>query len=829
MSCCCQKKKCCSEEPDKEKDSVELVAEDSCCGSEVMILKSCQHCGTQFETEDQSEIFCSEGCRHVSKTISGKGRDFFYKIKRKSIVPVKTNYLANRDFSWLVAIISEFEKNNENIDKPLEISLNVQGVSCVGCVWLIEKIFSDYTGGKSISISVEKGLISIEWFSGVFDWSAFANDLMDHGFRLSAVYHGKINNKGWDPFNIRLGLCAAFAMNSMLFTLPSYLGLESSSFLQGIFEPLSILFATLSFFVGGGYFFKRSYTAIKNKLIHIDLPISLGLIFAYIGSWIGWVRGVESMVYFDFVSIFAFLMLVGRWLQEYAIEKNRSQLSKATPRPMDISVIEDGNERKQEVDKITANQTIIVPRGQVIPVNSQLLDATCRINLEWINGETEQKEISSGYVVLGGAINAGISDMKLKTIQSWSESVLSRLLAPMSLDKSRNHRGDMILRIYLIAVMGVAFMGACYWLLHGQGWEFSLQVAISILVVSCPCALGVALPFANELALVKLSRVGLFVKEASLWGRLSKVKKICFDKTGTLTLERPELLNSDVVKNLSVTERRMLATLVAENLHPLARSLSEYLIEEIRDCLNYEHQDSRAVQYVVGLGVKTEDSEGNIWFLGKSENNDDSTSCILRCNQDLVASFYFGESIRQDARTELSNLAKEVGSISILSGDKQFKVNEMADLLDLKKSDCLGEQSPDQKAEWIRANGQDEVMMIGDGGNDSLAFNEAGCRGTPVVDSGIVEHKADFYFMGKGLRCIRGLFQIAAIRSQAVTQVFIFAVLYNIIAVAICLNGSMNPLLAAILMPLSSIATLLIVSMHFGLRNPFKVVRRPLN
>jgi Cu2+-exporting ATPase len=690
----------------------------------------------------------------------------------------------------------------------------------VGCVWLIEKIFQEYPGGVQIGVQVEKGTLHVEWIAGSFVWRDFAADLLDHGFRLGSLEGNESANKQKNPLNLKLGLCGAFAMNSMLFTLPGYLGLEKESFLDPIFQVMVVIFATLSYLVGGSYFLKRSWSAIRAGIIHIDLPIILGLTVAYVGSLVGWKMHWESLIYFDFVSIFAFLMLAGRWTQEYALEKNRAQLLKKTPRPMQVLIKKNHEFSNCSVEEIREGQEILVGKGQVAPVNGQLLDDKAQINLEWINGEAEQREMNAGSVVLAGAINTGQAELRIKTLQDWKSSILSQLVKPLDSEKMRNRVIENILKYYLIVVLLLSAVGAIYWYTHGN-MEASLQVAISVLVVSCPCALGVALPLANELAVVSLSRLGLFVKEGSLWARLAKVSHVCFDKTGTLTMEHPRLLNQHNLENLNQDERNAMARLVVENLHPLARSLSEFFIPEIRD-LQKKEMGSHKVEYITGQGVQWQDDLGNLWKLGKPSIHDIQVKnveheCELSCNGILRACFQFEDSIRDNARDEISKLRENGLDVWILSGDRKAKVRTMANSLGLDDTRFIAEMSPESKASIVQKLGGDSVLMIGDGGNDSLAFNESSCRGTPVIDSGLMEHKADFYFMGRGLRSIRGLFEIGHVRKRAVAQVFAFAVLYNIIAVGICLQGNMNPLLAAILMPISSIVTLFIVSLNYGL------------
>ena len=337
-----------------------------------------------------------------------------------------------------------------------------------------------------------------------------------------------------------------------------------------------------------------------------------------------------------------------------------------------------------------------------------------------------------------------------------------------------------------------------------------MQVFISVLVVSCPCALGLALPLADELVIAKLRRLGLFVRSADLWSRLSGVRRIVFDKTGTLTLEVPEL-DGGTLDHLCDDELRVLSTLVADSLHPVGKSLRENLAAR-----GTFSPGSHAVREVIGMGVELSDAGDRRWSLGRaawagaSESGADS---VFAVDGQVLAEFNFREALRPKAREELSALRSAGKEIFVLSGDRPEKVRQLARELGLPDENCLGGLDPEQKAAWVRDGGEGQgTLFVGDGANDSLAFEEAAVRATPAIDLGVLERKSDFYFLGRGLGAIRAAFAATAQRRSAVRSVAGFAICYNLGAVGLCFAGLMNPLVAAVLMPLSSIATLIIIA-----------------
>jgi Cu2+-exporting ATPase len=283
------------------------------------------------------------------------------------------------------------------------------------------------------------------------------------------------------------------------------------------------------------------------------------------------------------------------------------------------------------------------------------------------------------------------------------------------------------------------------------------------------------------------------------------VKQIVFDKTGTLTLQGTRLVEFSPLMALDIHQLSVLLTMVRENLHPVASALREGLmalgvIPEVVRRPPHEH---------IGMGIELE-HHGQVWRLGRPSwiGVPVRGECAFACDGEVLAGFDFCESIRADAHAALSAFTRQGFDVAILSGDCQRKVNQMAESLELTTSHALGGLSPDEKADWLRGHDGAHTLMIGDGANDSLAFNEALCTGTPVIDRGLLEHKADFYFLGRSLSGLRTLFDIARARARASYRVIGFAIAYNAIAIALSTAGRMSPLAAAVLMPLSSLVTI---------------------
>ncbi len=754
----------------------------------------CIHCGTPFRPTAHRPDFCCAGCKFVHDLIAKNGLGQFYDLQEGGVPPVQSLVFQKRDYTWL----DDLARLSAGT-----LTLDVQGLSCIGCAWLIERLFTRQPGALAIHVDPTLGQLLLRWQPGVFDAVAFARHLQSFGYLVGPP--GESTAPASRALNLRLGLCAALAMNTMLFTLPHYLGMAADFEFAPLFQRLTLILGTLSFLIGGSYFFVRSWRSLRQRVLHIDLPISLGLLAAYAGSVAAWTRGAHGFVYFDFVATFTFLMLAGRWLQQKVVERNRHQLLSTQAAPPPVRDAASGE--KLDASAISAGTAFTVDPRQIVPVRARLESTAASLGLEWINGESEAATARRGRIVQAGAVNCGQTAITLEALEPWSESLLAKLLRIAPAATPRNPVLERFLRGYIVVVLAIAALGFAGWWVATGALLPALQVLISVLVVSCPCASGVALPLASDLAASRLRRLGVFIRNSELWPKLDRVRSVIFDKTGTLTLETISLRNPESLRHLTADERAVLLAMVHDSAHPVSGCLREQLLA---DGVNLTPMPPPSEE--IGFGLELHHAS-SVWRLGRPEwaGAQCPGDCIFTRDGEPLVSFHFGEEARADAIGEVRALEARGCRVFILSGDRRAKVETMADHLHIPREHCLGEMSPEQKAEWVVRFDAHDSLYIGDGANDSLAFDAAWCSGTPAVDRGLLEQKADFYFLGRGLGGVRALLQTAATRRRVSRAVVTFAITYNAVAIALSLAGKMNPLLAAVLMPASSLVSLAIV------------------
>lgn len=772
-------------------------------------LKACAHCGTPFHPRKEDDRFCCGGCAYVYQLLHEEGFERFYDFQEGQGAPVGAWALSPRDDRWLRERQEKAEAD-VNSGQTASMELEVQGITCVGCVWLLERLYQRLPGARRIDLDPTQGRVRVLWKPGEMDLPAFACEAQRFGYLLGPPGERAPQSESRQLAG-RVGLAGAFALNAMMFTLPVYLGMSPTFPLAPYFGWLTILFSTLAVATGGSYFFARAYRALRAGAMHLDLPIALGIAAAYVGSLAGWMLGEAQVVYFDFVAIFVFLMLAGRWFQERAVERNRRSLLEGGSHNSTVRVKAGDAWQPQPVDTMRAGLCLHLQRGETLPVAARLQGEGAAFSLESICGEAAPRQFQPGQQVPSGAILLDL-EAQMEASEGWSQSLYKQLLEALPDVAAGRHAGlEQLLRGYLLTVLLIAFAGALGWALAGEGTA-ALQVAVSILVVSCPCALGLAWPLATERAIANLRRRGVLVREPSLLGKLLRVRRLVFDKTGTLTLESPRLLDATPLEAMDSTERAALWTMVRDNPHPVSRGLREALLRypEAR----HDEPVHGRLREVPGEGLIFEGQ--STWaLLRPPRDNSAENEGDVRWERDgqLRANFRLVDQPRESAREELQTLRQSGLALQILSGDRTEKVQSLASALGFKPAEALSRQSPTEKEAWVRAHDPEGILYLGDGANDALAFNAAACRGTPVADRSLLASRADFFLLGHDLRGLRHLLQAARWRQAALRRVFTFATLYNIATVGYALAGMMHPLLAAILMPLSSVLTLALIGL----------------
>lgn len=819
----------------------------------VLEQRRCEHCGNHYQPRFEAERFCCSGCRVVHELIQSGGFGSFYDLLGGRVLQPANQLDPDGDqLEELAEAVAEAESKRSSPDAAARLTVRLGNLSCTACVWLVDHLFRQHSGALRMNSDTSRSTLTLWWNPGEFAAMDFLRDLHRYGYPASVCRpEDEEAPQEGRALLTRLGVTAGLAMNTMAFTLPSYLGLETGHELARLFTLVAFASATLALAVGGSYFFQRALSSLKVRALHMDVPISLGLAAAWLGSVAGLLFGVDELLYFDFVAMFAFLMLSGRYLHLRLLDRNRRQLWAREREIQSTHRLDDeGRRSRVPLARVGAGDRLEIAPGGMVPVESVLESGAAKFHLDWINGEPEPVVYGTGQRVPAGARNASSAPVRVVARHAYAGSFLERLFAPADDDFDSHSAASSthpIRKYYLAAVLLVAFGGFGAWSAAGKGFASSLQVLISVLVVSCPCALGLALPLLEEILLAKLKTHGLFIRRHSLWNRLRRIKRLDFDKTGTLTEPVKRLANPEAIDRLDEESLAALRRLVETNHHPVGRALREVVVarrglgsgmgilpmhrgETSEDpspplanppkpiastsislpnpAMHRQDADATLSEHP-GQGVSFAKS-GTIWRLGRGDWATDAPdeACVLSRDGKTVATFRLEESVRDGAVEQLHRLRSQGFRLRILSGDPDAeRVAATAAALGLDPGEVHANLSPAEKASLIRAEAPGETLFVGDGGNDGLAFEAAAATGSPATGIRAIESRADFVFTGRGFHAIPLLLDAAARRRRQIGRVFAVALVYNLGAVSLCLAGLMNPLLAAILMPLSSLVT----------------------
>jgi P-type Cu2+ transporter len=761
----------------------------------VATSERCLHCGS----ESTRGAFCCRGCEAVHRLLEDAGLTRYYDLGggegHPAVVP------ASADTKWLEPIAARIREGAD----LTHVVLDVQGVHCAACVWLLEKLFARGQGAARIVVNPAMGTVELAVLPS-FAIERFVGDVEAFGYRFGPPLK---RNAGSDDLVWRMGVCIAIAMNAMIFGFAIYCGLPRGPVYR-LFHALDFALAATSVLIGGSVFFRSSWQSVKQRVLHLDLPIALGIALVFASSTYTYVTRGGATSYFDTLTVFIALMLVGRFLQERVLAKNRAMLLESDgaegilTRRLRGSTVE-----TVRCTELAEGDILLVGSGDIVPVEARLLaEQPALFSLDWINGESAPRAFAPGDLVPAGAFSQGERAVRVRTAGAFESSRLVSLLRKTT---HRDHdlaRATVwhrrLTRIYVVAVLTIAIASFVGWYWATRDLARTLDVVAAVLIVTCPCAFGIATPLAYELAQASLRRFGLFVRTPGFLDRAAEVTSIVFDKTGTLTTGR--LVVKDPIA-LSGEERAIAYALAVRSSHPKSRAIA--------DALAGEHIDEPRVREVIGKGLELV-KNGAVYRLGSYAwavapaavvSLTHGADVFFTKNGTVLAAIETTEELRTDAEDELRALAKDY-ELYLLSGDAVAPSLAMARRCGIPDDHVYAGRSPEGKAAFLRSLGG-KRLFVGDGINDSLVAEEAYCAGTPAIDRPFMAARSDFYFVSPGLRPIRAALDTARRLARAVRRNLMVAVLYNAVTVTLAAAGLMTPLLCAILMPASSLTTVL--------------------
>ncbi|MFZ5445505.1 MAG: heavy metal translocating P-type ATPase [Myxococcota bacterium] len=768
----------------------------------------CEHCKSPIPAGAESPRFCCRGCQAVHDLLHDQGLDRYYSLAGDQVAKV-TMPDVPRSHAWLEPLLQKANDGGE----VCSLQLDVQGIHCAACVWLMNETYKRKAGAGDITINPTLGTVALHWKKGQLDPTAWVKEVEAYGYQFGPAR--KQGSKRSVDLPLRLGISAAIAMNVMLFSVSFYFGLspDDPKVFQ-LFTWLSVLLSTATVAIGGWPFFQAAIRGLRSGMLHLDLPIAMGIALVYAMSLVQLAtsRGRGDFAYFDTLNIFITLMLLGRFLQERMLERNRRFLLEDDGADgLLVRRVTGPTLETIRAPKVGQGDLLLIAPGDLVPVEARLLEAEAQISTDWMTGEAAPRRVEAGALVPAGSFNAGHAAFHVRAEQDFSDSPLVALLrqpAPRQGGAEAKHQQlwNRLAKRWVVMVLAASSLGFLLWLPRGASG--AINVAVSVLVITCPCAIGIAIPLAYELVQTRLRKGGFYVRATDLLDRLTDVKQLVFDKTGTLTLGRLELVDPSVPSRLSALERDVAYNLAVRSSHPVSAALAKAL-----ERVGARYDASAQVTELPGRGMEWR-RDGELWRLGRGDwavAESFGRTTVLVKDGALVAPLELREVLRTDAREELEKLQRRGFEVWLLSGDAPARVAALAASLGIAPQRALGGLSPEQKAAQVRQIGADRTgLYVGDGVNDALAFEAALAAGTPAIDRPVMPSKSDFFLVGEGLAPIHVALGAAVLLRTVVSRLLTISLAYNALAVLAALLGLMSPVAAAISMPASTITLLLV-------------------
>lgn len=700
-------------------------------------------------------------------------------------------------------------------DGSAELNLVLEDVTCPSCIQRIESGLRAIEGVVFARVNFSTRRLTVRWASGSTNAAALIEALRSLGYRArpyDAERFARLTD-GEDRALLRALAVAGFAAaNVMLLSVSVWAGADMGAATRTLFHWISALIAMPAVAYAGQPFFRSAYAALRRKSLNMEVPISLAVLLATGMSLYQTLEGGDQ-VYFDAAVMLLFFLLIGRYLDRRVRARAGSAAQNLMAlRALAATVVEgSGARRTLPAEALRAGMVVAVAAGEHVPVDGEVKTGRAEIDMSMVTGESLPKAVAPGDRVFAGTVNLS-GPLEITVDAANDETLLVEIVRLMEAAEQGRARyvrlADRVARIYAPAVhlLGAAtFLG---WLfLGGAAWDSALMTGIAVLIVTCPCALGLAVPAVQVVASGRLLRRGILVKSADGLERLADVDRVVFDKTGSLTLGQPELVNeaeiSDEVLGLA-------ASIASASRHPLARAIVA-ASEPVKTAANVDEVPGMGLASIIDgaeLRLGNRDWCG-LGSTGDAEANDEGPELWFTQPGCPAVRFRFRDALRDDASETLRRLADHGLPAEILSGDRAAVVSRAAD--DLGLQDWRGEARPDDKIAHLNALAArgHRVLMVGDGLNDAPALAAAHASLSPASAADISQTAADFVVQGERLAPVVESIRVARAARRLVIQNFALAFIYNAIAVPLAMAGLVTPLIAALAMSASSIVVTL--------------------
>ncbi len=780
---------------------------------------TCYHCGEECVTDKiryEEKSFCCEGCKMVYQVINQTGLCTYYDLNdnpgSSQKIAVRKDKFAFLDDEKIRQQLISFSN-----DEQTHVTLYLPAMHCSSCLYLLENLYKLNKGIISSKVNFTRKEASIIFNHKQVSLRDVAEILTSIGYEPYISLNDLKNKRPAVSKDLiyKLGVAGFCFANIMLLSFPEYLGLEGEEKnLQSTFRLLNFLLALPVFFYSATPFYESGWKGLKHKFLNIDAPIALAIIVTFSRSVYEYINGIGAG-YFDSMCGIVFFMLAGRVLQNKTYQQLSFERDFTSYFPIAVTVLKDDQQIPTALPDVKPGDTLLIHNEELIPADGILTQGKAFIDYSFVTGESVPVNKEMGEIVYAGGKQTG-GNIELLVIKEVTQSYLTSLWEKDELKKSNEEKSvsfvHLLSRYFTYGVFAIAIAAAIYWSVFDSSKIWNAITAV--MIVACPCALLLSNTFTNGNILRILGRNKFYLRNAQTIEDIAGVNHIVFDKTGTLTDTREHDVYYEGL-GLSKYQLRAIASLTSQSNHPLSRALAAHIgKDELFEVQAFRETAGRGIEGFINGGLVSIGSKE--FITGKRERTAAGSEVYVAFEEKIYGVFRFRNRYRRFIGTLIRKLSQQ-NKISVISGDNNAERDNLQQLCGVKAT-LLFNQQPADKLHFVqRMQQQGEfVMMIGDGLNDAGALRQSNVGIAVAEDCNNFTPASDAIIEAGQLPRLGKFIRLCKINKQVVMASFILSIVYNIIGISFAVQGTLSPLVAAILMPASSLSILLVT---FGSSN----------
>jgi Cu+-exporting ATPase len=774
----------------------------------------CYHCGDDCDREHvvfDDKDFCCNGCKTVYEILNQNDLCTYYDLDKNPGISLKSKKFDDKyaflDNEEIAHLILDFKDT-----QIAKVTFYVPSIHCTSCIWLLENLYKLTNGVNHSRVNFVKKEFSVDFNPEEISLRSLVELLATLGYEPNISLDDS-SKKTRQSINrslyLKIGVAGFAFGNIMLLSFPEYFGFEGlEKNIQRFLSYLNILLSLPVVFYCASDYFRSAYTGLKEKFVNIDVPISLGIIVLFARSLYE-ILSMSGPGYLDSLSGLLFFLLVGRWFQNYTYQGLSFERDYRSYFPLAIFKKEENEFVSIPVSKLQKDDVIRVRNQEIIPVDSILESRHANIDYSFVTGEANPVSKIKGEYIYAGGRQLG-ENVELKVVKPVSQSYLTQLWNNEAFTKEKDDNFQLLInrisKYFTVAVLLLALAGFAFWI--GKDLRTGLNALTAVLIVACPCALTLSAPFTLGSAMRIFGRQNFYIKNVNVIERLLKATHLVFDKTGTITYNRESEVSFEG-EEIGADDLRKIKTLAMNSSHPLSRLLAENINEKTGNIRLEKFEE------ITGSGLQAV-IEGDNFKLGNwdfvSEKGaekavvKDATQIFITKNTRLLGRFKIENKYRAGIKDVVVRL-RDRYKFSILTGDNRTEEQRLFQIFG-ETAMYRFKQTPQDKLNFIKDLQQEKenVLMIGDGLNDAGALQQSDVGISVTDDTTNFTPASDAIMTSKSIQLLPDFLDFARISHRIVLTAFIISFLYNIVGISFALSGQLTPLIAAILMPLSSVS-----------------------